>query len=58
MLEIKVKQPNFESYSRAFDIINYEIYRRHHELVSKFKVGLNTFLRHGLSESELFGDLV
>ena len=33
-------------------------YRRHHELISKFNVGLKTFLREGLSEPELYGDLV
>ena len=34
-----------------------KFYRRHYELVSKFDVGLKTFLRHGLSEQELYGDL-
>ena len=33
-------------------------YRRHYGLVSKFNVGLKTFLRHGLSEPEFYGDLV
>ena len=35
-----------------------KFYRRHYELVSKFSVGLKTFLRHGLSEPEFYGDLV
>ena len=35
-----------------------KFYRRHYELVSKFCVGLKTFLRHGLSEPEFYGDLV
>ena len=32
--------------------------RRHHELVSKFNVGLKTILHQGLSEPEFYGDLV
>ena len=35
-----------------------KFYRRHYELVSKFNVGLNTLLHHGLSEPEFYGDLV
>ena len=35
-----------------------QIYRRHYELVSKFNVGLKTFLHQGLSEPEFYGDLV
>ena len=35
-----------------------KFYRRHYELVSKFKVGLKTLLRQGLSEPEFYGDLV
>ena len=34
-----------------------KVYRRHHELVSKFNVGLKTLLHQGLSESEFHGDL-
>ena len=33
-------------------------YRRHYELVSKFNVWLKTLLHQGLSERELYGDLV
>ena len=34
-------------------------YRRHHELVSKFNVGLKSLLHQGgLSEPEIYGDLV
>ena len=33
-------------------------YRRHYELASKFKVGLKSLLQQGLSEPELYGDLV
>ena len=33
-------------------------YRRHYELVSKFNVGLKTLLHQGLSEPELYYDLV
>ena len=36
----------------------YKFYRRHHELVSKFNVGLKTFLHQGLSEPEFYGDLI
>ena len=35
-----------------------KFYRRHYELVSKFKVGLKTLLLQGLSEPEFYGDLV
>ena len=35
-----------------------KFYRRHHELISKFNVGLKTLLREGLSEPEFYGDLV
>ena len=33
-----------------------KFYRRHYELISKFKVGLKSILHQGLSEPELFGD--
>ena len=32
--------------------------RRHFDLVSKYNAGLKTFLLHGLSEPEFYGDLV
>ena len=35
-----------------------KFYRRHYELVSKFKVGLKSLLQLGLSEPEFYGDLV
>ena len=35
-----------------------KFFRRHYELVSKFNVGLKTLLHQGLSEPELYGDLV
>ena len=35
-----------------------KFFRRHYELVSKFKVGLKTLLQQGLSEPEFYGDLV
>ena len=35
-----------------------KFYRQHYELVSKFNVGLKTFLRHCLSEPEFYCDLV
>ena len=35
-----------------------KFYRRHYELVSKFKAGLKTLLHQGLSEPEFYGDLV
>ena len=33
-----------------------KFYRRHNELVSKFKVGLKSFLHQDLSEPEFYGD--
>ena len=35
-----------------------KFYRRHFDIVSKYNVGLKTLLLHGLSEPELYGDLV
>ena len=35
-----------------------KFYRRHFDIVSKYNVGLKTFLLQGLSEPELYGDLV
>ena len=35
-----------------------KFYRRHYELVSKFKVGLKSLLQQGLSEPEFYGDMV
>ena len=35
-----------------------KFYRRHHELVSKFNVRLKSLLHQGLSEPELYGDLI
>ena len=35
-----------------------KFYRRHYYLVSKFNVGLKCLLKQGLSESEIYGDLV
>ena len=36
----------------------YKCYRRHYELISKYNVGLKTLLSEGLSEPEMYGDLV
>ena len=33
-----------------------KFYRRHHELFSKFNVGLKSHLHQGLSEPEFYGD--
>ena len=35
-----------------------KFYRSHYELISKYNVGLKTLLGEGLSEPELYGDLV
>ena len=35
-----------------------KFYHRHYELISKFNVGLKSLLHQGLSEPELYGDLV
>ena len=35
-----------------------KFYRQHHELVSKFNVGLKSVLHQGLSKPEFYGDLV
>ena len=36
----------------------FKFYRRYYDLISKFLVGLKSFLRQGLSEPEFYGDLV
>ena len=43
-----------------FDMVNFPFtfYRRHYELISKFNVGLKSFLNQGLSEPEFYGDFV
>ena len=35
-----------------------KLYRRHYELISKFKVGLKSLLHQGLSEPEFYCDLL
>ena len=35
-----------------------KFYRRYYDLISKFKVGLKSLLRQGLSKPEFYGDLV
>ena len=35
-----------------------KFYRRHYEFISKFNIGLKSLLHQGLSEPELYGDLV
>ena len=36
----------------------YKFYRQYYDLISKFQVGLKSFLRQGLSEPEFYDDLV
>ena len=38
--------------------MDYKFYRTQYELIYRFNVGLNTLLREGLSEPELYGGLV
>ena len=35
-----------------------KFYRRHHALVSKFKVGMHQLLLQGVSQLEFFGDII
>ena len=35
-----------------------KFYRRYYDLISKFQIGFKSLLRQGLSEPELYGDLV
>ena len=61
MLLMNVQLLNFSN--KAIGTITLErlfskFYRRHHELVSKFNVGLKYLLHQGLSEPEFHGDLV
>ena len=55
-LTVKLLQQGYRYHKlrKTFSIL----YRRQHELVSKFNVGLKTLLHQGLSEPEFYGDLV
>ena len=49
--------------NKAIRIINFakhfsKFYRRYYDLISKFRVGLKSLLRQGLSEPDFYGDLV
>ena len=44
----------YQKFRKAF----FMFFCRHHELVSKFNVGLKSILHQGLSEPEFYGDLV
>ena len=49
--------------NKAIGIINCaktfsKFYRRCHDLISKFQVGLKSLLRQGLSEADFYGDLM
>ena len=35
-----------------------KFYRRYYDLISKFQIGLKSLMRQGISEPELYGDLV
>ena len=64
MLVINVYLLNFSNRvngiisSESFVVFFSKIYRRHHELVKKFNVGLTFLLLQGLSKPEFYGDLV
>ena len=51
---LTAKRYRYHKLRKAFS----KFYRRHHELVSKFNVGLKSLLYQGLSEPEFYGDLV
>ena len=55
---INCKLRNF--LNKAIGFINFAkpFYRRYYDLISKFKIGLKSLLRQGLSEPEFYGDLV
>ena len=44
----------YHTFRKTFSEFN----RRYYDLISKYQIGLKSFLRQGLSESELYGDLV
>ena len=44
----------YNKFRKAFS----KFYRRHFDIVSKYNVGLKTLLLQGLSEPEIYGDLV
>ena len=56
ILVIRFWQQNVSD--KDIDIINFISYRRHFDIVSKYNIGLKTFLLQGLSEPEFYGNLV
>ena len=60
-LKNNYKLRNF--FNKAIGIINFtkhflSFYKRYYDLISKFQVGLKSFLRQRLLEPELYSDLV
>ena len=49
--------PSHQCYIPSFVVTIY-VRGSHHELVSKFNVGLKSLLHQGLSETEFYGDLL
>ena len=69
MVMFLVRHPMVFIFLNLFDLIEFlvmfmtlilviKFYRRHFDIVSKYKVGLKTLLLQGLSEPEFYGDLV
>ena len=62
-LEINGKIDNFKILKQGYRYHMFrktfsKFYRRYYDLISKFQVGIKYLLRQGLSEPELYGDLV
>ena len=55
-LTVKLLQQGYRYHKLRKPCSNF--FHRHHELISKFNVGLMTLLHEGLSEPEFYGDLV
>ena len=59
--EILPKLSHFGIQTQLYNLVDYDafkFYRRYYNLISKFKVGLKSLLRQGLSEPDFYGDLV
>ena len=55
MLMTSTTGTDFNCY-KVIDIIKF--YRRHSELIVKYKIGLKTLLQHGISNVIFYGDIV
>ena len=56
LLTQKLLKQGYQNHNHRKTLSNF--YRRYYDLISKFQVGIESLLRQGLSEPELYGDLM